>query len=165
MFWDFEVLAIRNPIDPSWFSGNTPSWDPGPPCKKTNHNLLKRLWGMAWDDMKKGSPGSAWPSCTMEQGPVGLLGTQPFCVPYFLFLGNKLQPPWLSLGSKDRFRQLLIKKGRGHHGREEPSRENGAGSSHCGSVERNLKSIHEDVGSIPGLTQWVWDLVLLWAVV
>ena len=37
-------------------------------------------------------------------------------------------------------------------------------SSHCGSAVMNPDSIHEDVGSIPGLAQWVKDLVLPWAV-
>ena len=34
-------------------------------------------------------------------------------------------------------------------------------SSHYGSVETNLTSIHEGTGLIPGLTQWVKDPVLL----
>ena len=38
------------------------------------------------------------------------------------------------------------------------------GSSHCGSAVTNPVSIHEDLGLIPGLTQWVKDLVSLWAV-
>ena len=33
-------------------------------------------------------------------------------------------------------------------------------SSHCGSVEMNLTSIHAGSGSIRGLSQWVKDLVL-----
>ena len=35
------------------------------------------------------------------------------------------------------------------------------GTSYCGAVETNLTSIHEDVGLIPGLTQWVGDPALL----
>ena len=38
-------------------------------------------------------------------------------------------------------------------------------SSHCGTVERNTTSIHEDVGLIPCITQRIKDLALLWAVV
>ena len=34
------------------------------------------------------------------------------------------------------------------------------GSSRCGGVETNLTRVHEEVGSSPGLAQWVGDLVL-----
>ena len=36
--------------------------------------------------------------------------------------------------------------------------------SYCGAVEMNLAGIRNDAGSIPGLSQWVGDLVLPWAV-
>ena len=41
----------------------------------------------------------------------------------------------------------------------------GFGSSWCGSVVMNPASVHEDAGLIPGLTCWVKNPLLSWAVV
>ena len=43
--------------------------------------------------------------------------------------------------------------------------ENGSRSFSCGSVVMNPTSNNKDVGSIPGLMQWVKYPVLPWAVV
>ena len=43
----------------------------------------------------------------------------------------------------------------------EDSKSTSSGSSCCGLVVTDLMSIREDAGLIPGLTQWVKDLVLL----
>ena len=42
-----------------------------------------------------------------------------------------------------------------------PTKQADIGSSHCGSAVMHLTSIHEDAGSIPGLTQWIKDQALL----
>ena len=42
---------------------------------------------------------------------------------------------------------------------------NGVRSSRCGSEAMNPTSTHEDLGSIPGLTQWAKDPTWLGAVV
>ena len=50
---------------------------------------------------------------------------------------------------------------RAFHKIQHLSYKNSKGSSRRGSGETNRRSIHEDEGSIPGLAQWVGNLVLL----
>ena len=61
----------------------------------------------------------------LKQGPVGLLGTRPFCVPHFFDYGK--QPsfslrdlPWVPMG---RFKHLLIREGRWCQTREKHNQE------------------------------------------
>ena len=58
---------------------------------------------------------------------MGLLGKKPFCIPHFLFLGNKLQLPCPFLSSKRKV-QTVANYGREWiaEAREEQSRNNGA---------------------------------------
>ena len=53
-----------------------------------------------------------WPHCWNQAGPCGAPGHTSLSVPYFLFLGNNLQPlrpSWVPMG---RFKQLLFREGR-----------------------------------------------------
>ena len=65
---------------------------------------------------------------------------------------------WLQLDLASNFHMLQVQSWKRKKKKEK-------GSSHCGSAVTNRTSIHEDVGWIPGLSQWVKDLVLPWTVV
>ena len=60
------------------------------------------------------------------------------------------------------FYNSLIK---GHNQNKKWTKNLNRGCSHCGTAEMNLTGNHEVAGPIPGLTQWVKDLVLPRAVV
>ena len=67
-----------------------------------------------------------YPQYETKQVPVGSWAYMPFCVPRFLFLGNKLQPPWTCLSSKDCFKQWLIRVRRGCRDPREAGENNSA---------------------------------------
>ena len=51
---------------------------------------------------------------------------KPFCVPHSLFVGNRLQPPWLSLSSKGQIQRAANQGREGMQTREEQPRNNSA---------------------------------------
>ena len=76
--------------------------------------LLWRFWAQS------GFPAWASSKCDSIQGPVGLQGTKPFCVPHFFQHSFSLHNlSWVPMG---RFNQLLIREGRGGETREKQSR-------------------------------------------
>ena len=62
-------------------------------------------------------------------------------------------------------RSLHLKNFPGHAEKKKKKKEKKIWSSCRGSVETNLTSNHEDTGSLPSLTQWVKDRMLLLALV
>ena len=42
--WDFSGWFIRRLTDPAWVSGNTCSWSPQPPWKKSSYSVVETSW-------------------------------------------------------------------------------------------------------------------------
>ena len=84
------------------------------------------------------------PQSETGQDLLALLGTEPFC-PYFLFVGNRLQPPWPSLSSKGEIWTVVNQRKEGTEIREEQPRSNSVALGQGpGSTSKDLhKSIFE----------------------
>ena len=92
----------------------------------------------AWTPAKPASWNSSLSYCPYPQLQPSPDGCNPIC---FKFKGSMT---------------FLWRKPFSLHNQDVPSE-----SSHCGTAEMNPTSIHEDVGSIPGITQCVRDPPLL----
>ena len=82
----------------------------------------------------------------MVHGPVGLLGTKALLCPPFLWLQEIgfIQPPWTPLISKGRFKQLLIREGRGSRGKGGTVKRNNSAALGQG-LGYPSRDIHDDI--------------------
>ena len=64
------------------------------------------------------------------------------------------------LYSTGNYIQYLVINYNGKSNTQLDSQSKETGSSRCGSVVTNPTGVHEDVGSVPGLVQWVRDQAL-----